>query len=101
MPTGVGRCCARKTFASRPAPHRELCADVAVGGFPDDESCTGHDSHQLMELALDCRNVWKDIGVIVFDVIDEERASMQVHELRALVEEGGVVLIGFDDKKGA
>jgi hypothetical protein len=38
--------------------------------------------------------------VIVFKVVQNSRARSVVHELGSLIEKGGVVLVGFDDKKG-
>src|SRR6185437_10915817 len=51
-----------------------------------------------MELPLDGGDVRIDVGVVVLEVVQDERARAVVDELRALVEEGGVVLIRLDDE---
>ena len=53
-----------------------------------------------MELAFDCFEVREDIAVVEFDVGNDEAPRTIVDELRALVEERGVVLVGLDDERG-
>ena len=69
--------------------------DAAVG---DDQAVAGHGAHQMVELGFDRRQVGKDVGVVVFEVVEDRRARPVVDELAALVEEGGVVLVGLDDE---
>ena len=57
-----------------------------------------HGAHQMMELALDRGDVGKDVGVVVFEVVEDRDRRPVVHELRALVEERGVVFVRFDDE---
>ena len=47
---------------------------------------------------LDGVEIGVDVGVIELDVGEDERVRKVVEELRALVEEGGVVLVAFDDE---
>jgi hypothetical protein len=54
----------------------------------------------VVELALDGGQVVKDVGVVELQVVQDGRARAVVDELAALVEEGGVVLVGFDDETG-
>jgi hypothetical protein len=54
-----------------------------------------------VELALDRRHVREDVGVVVFKVVEDGHQRPVVHELAALVEEGGVVLIGLDHELAA
>ena len=39
-----------------------------------------------------------DVGVIEFDVGEDQRVGKVVQKLRSLVEEGGVVFVAFDDE---
>src|SRR5690606_41397089 len=43
--------------------------------------------------------VGEDVGVVVFQIVQNRRARTVMHELRPLVEEGGVVLVRLDDKR--
>ena len=52
----------------------------------------------MVELALDRRQVLEDVGVVVFEVVQDRGARPVVDELAALVEEGGVVFVGLDDE---
>ena len=52
-----------------------------------------------MELLLDGRQIFVDVGVIELEIVQDQRARTVVDELRALVEERGVVFIGFDDEE--
>ena len=52
-----------------------------------------------MELALDRGHVGEDVRVVVFEVVEDRDARVVMHELRALVEERGVVLVRFNDKR--
>ena len=56
-------------------------------------------SHQVMELSLDRRQIGKNVGVIVFEVVEDHGTRPVVHELGTLVAECGVVLVGLDDEK--
>ena len=68
----------------------------------DDHAATGgNGANQVVELALDGFQVFKDVGVIELEVVEQRRAGTVVHEFAALVEEGGVVFVGFDDEQGA
>src|SRR5215470_1768418 len=53
----------------------------------------------MMELRLYRGEVREDVGVIVFEVVDDECPWPVVHELRAPIEIRSVVFVGFDDKK--
>jgi hypothetical protein len=57
-------------------------------------------AHQVVELGLDGGQVRKDVGVVEFQVVQDGRARPVVHELAALVEECGVVLVGLDHEVG-
>jgi hypothetical protein len=53
----------------------------------------------MMELPLDGFHIGIDIRVVVFEVVEDRGKRPVVHELRALVEERGVVLVRFDDEE--
>ena len=55
----------------------------------------------MMELPLDGLDVFKDIGVIKFQIIQDQGMGAVMDELGALVEKGAVVLVCFDYKKVA
>ncbi len=59
-------------------------------------AAAGHGAHQVVELPLDGVEVVEDVGVVELEVVQHRRARAVVHELAALVEEGGVVLVCFD-----
>src|SRR5690606_20389471 len=40
----------------------------------------------------------ENVGVVVFEVVEDRDARPVMHELRALVEERGVVLVGLHDE---
>jgi len=50
----------------------------------------------VVELALDGGQVVEDVGVVELEVVEDGGARAVVHKLAALVEESGVVLVGFD-----
>src|SRR5438046_10605844 len=50
-----------------------------------------------MKLALDRCKIGEDIGMIELQVVQYCSAGAVMNELRALVEEGGVVLVSFYD----
>ena len=58
-----------------------------------------HGAHQVVELALDRGEVGIDVGVVEFEVVEDRGARPVVHELGALVEERGVVLVGLDHEE--
>ena len=53
----------------------------------------------MMELRLDRGEVGKDVGVVELEVVEHRGARPVVHELRALVEERRVVLVGLDHEE--
>ncbi len=55
----------------------------------------------MMELGLDGAQVGKDVGMIELEVVEDCRARTVMDELRALVAEGGVVLVGLDRRRRA
>ena len=52
-----------------------------------------------MELGLDRSEIRKNVRMIELQIVQDRRARQVVDELRALVEECGVVFIRLDDEK--
>jgi hypothetical protein len=89
------------------AAHRAPAAGVQHTGQaffqPVDHHATRgrHGAHQVVELALDGGQVVKDVGVVELQIVQHRRARAVMHELAALVEKGGVVFVGLNDKQRA
>jgi hypothetical protein len=60
---------------------------------------TRHGAQQMMELPLNRRQIGKDIGVIEFQVVQDQSARLVMDKLGALVEKRRVVFIRLDDKQ--
>ena len=90
---------AGKALERRPAAHGERLRQARVAGVPDDAAAAGDDAYQVMELPLDGADVGVDVGVIVLEIVEDQRARPVVHELGALVEERAVVFVGLDDEE--
>jgi hypothetical protein len=72
-----------------------------VAAIGDDQAVARHGAHQVMELGLDGAQIGKDVGVVVLQVVEHGGARPVMHELGALVEEGGVVFVRLDDEERA
>ena len=59
-----------------------------------------HGAHQVVELALNGREVVKNIRVVKLQIVQHGGARAVMHKLAALIEKRGVVFIGLDDKQG-
>lgn len=90
-----------RTFAAEarefaPAALGQHALQAGLRGIHHQPAGGRHGAHQMMELPLDGREVVEDVGVVELEVVEDRRARAVVHELAALVEEGGVVLVGLD-----
>ena len=65
----------------------------------NDKALTWDSAHQVVELALNRRQIREDIRVIELKVIQDRCAWAVMDELGALVEKGAVVFIGLNHKK--
>src|SRR5690606_29357932 len=72
-----------------------------LGAVGNNQPVTGDGADQVMKLPLNRRKVGEDVRMIVFQVVDDQRARTEMHEFGALVEERAVVLIGFDNEERA
>ncbi len=61
-------------------------------------ACARNGAHQVVKLALDGRQVVKNVGVVELQVVEHGGARPVVDEFAAFVEEGGVVFVRFDDE---
>ena len=52
----------------------------------------------MVELALNCSQIIKDIAVIKLQIIHYQRVAMVVDKLRALIKKGTVILIRLNNK---
>lgn len=84
-----------------PAAHRQHFGQMRVLAVDDQSATRRHRAHQVVELALDRGHVREDVGVVVFKVVEDGHQRPVVHELAALVEERGVVLVGLDHELAA
>ena len=84
----------------RPAPRASTRSSAASCAVHHQPSLGGHDAHEVVELGLDRGQVREDVGVVVLEVAQDRGARAVPDELGALVEEGGVVLVGLDHEEG-
>ena len=90
-----------EAFDRRPAAHRQHLGKARIFAVDDQSATAGHGPHKMMELTLDRGDVGKDIGVVVFEIVEDRHQRPVVHEFAALVEECGVVFVGFDHEFAA
>ena len=92
---------------SPPSPARStgvqhpIARTSSIRGSPGpghDAPAARHDPHDVMELALHVAEIVEDVGVVELEVVQDQDVRAVVHELRALVEKRGVVLVGLDDE---
>ncbi len=53
----------------------------------------------MVKLRLDSAEIRKDVCMIVFEIVQDHSPRAIMDELRTLVEERSVVLVGFDHEK--
>ena len=53
----------------------------------------------MMELFFDRGDVGVDVGVVELEIVEDHRPRPVMHELRAFVEESGVVFVGLDHEE--
>ena len=72
---------------------------VSGGTVEGDDATAARDQiHEALECGLDCVEILVDVGVIELDGGEDDGVGKVVQELRSLVEEGGVVLVAFEDE---
>ena len=71
---------------------------VRVVGVNENRTPARHNVDQTPKAGLDLVQVWKDIGVIKLNVIDDDGLGKVMKEFGALVEKSRVVLISFENE---
>ena len=88
-----------ETLHRRPAGPRQHPFQRRLVAVADDQTAGRQSPHKMMELRFDGRQVGKDVGVVELQIVQHQRAWMVVDELGALVTEGRVVFVSFDDEE--
>ena len=83
-----------------PAAHLAHRSEVVVGLREQHPAIARHCAHQVVELALDGGEIREYVRVIELQIVHHQGARMVVNKLGALVEEGAVILVRFDDEEG-
>ncbi|MNO97135.1 hypothetical protein D3C76_888320 [compost metagenome] len=83
-----------------PAAHLAHGGEVVVGLGEQYPAIARHGAHQVVELTLDGGEIREDVRVVELQVVHHQGARVVVDELGALVEEGAVILVRFDDEEG-
>src|SRR5674476_1019506 len=58
----------------------------------------GHRAQQVMKLALDGRQIIKNVGMIEFEIVEHDGARSIVDKLASLVKKSRVIFVGLDDE---
>ena len=82
----------------RPAAAFQDARQRGLAGVHDDAGRPRQRADEVVELRFDGCQVGKDVGVVELEVVQDRGARKVVDELRALVEERRVVLVGLDDE---
>ena len=82
-----------------PTTALEHAVKIRITAVADNQTVARHGAQQMMKLRFYGREVVENIRMIVFEVIQNRRARMVMHELGTFVEERGVVFVGFDDEE--
>src|SRR5437870_13614386 len=77
---------------------RNRFADRLTVPTGDQLSLARHQSHQATKRELHGVEIFVDVRMIEFNVIDDCDLRQVMHELRALIEVGGVVFVAFNDE---
>ena len=52
-----------------------------------------------MELALDCGQIFKNVSVVEFQIVQNDRTGTVMNELGTFVDKCRILLIGFDHEE--
>ena len=88
-----------KRSTSVQTPRASTRASASSSPLTTSSPLAGIGAHEVVELRFDRRDVRKDVGVVEFEIVEDRRARPVVDELRALVEERRVVLVGLDHEE--
>src|SRR5260370_7540530 len=77
----------------RAMSHIEKRREVRVVPVRQQQAVAGHQPDEVFESGLDGFEIFKNVGVVEFEVVEDGRLGQVVDELAAFVEEGGVVFV--------
>ncbi len=89
-----------KAHDRRPGAHLEHPVQRRLSVGDQQAAAPGDGAHQVVELPLDGGQVIEDIRVVELQVAQDGDLGAVVDELGALVEEGRIVLVGFNHEGG-
>ena len=72
--------------------------EVRVVAIGQEHAVTRHEPDEMFERSLDGREIFKNIRVVEFQVIEDRHFRQVMNKLAALVEKGGVVFVPLDDE---
>src|SRR5476649_2911838 len=75
---------AAEVFVLAPAAARNHALQGRLVAVDDEPAYAGHGAHQMVELGLDRAQIGEDVGVIVFEVVEDGGLGVIVDELAAL-----------------
>ena len=61
----------------------------------------GHGAHQVVKLRDDGFKVWKNIGMVIFQIIEYGHAWTVMNKLRALIKKCSVVFVRLNHEPGS
>src|SRR5690554_7428837 len=88
-----------KALPRRPAALSQSFLNGRYTSRRYDQPAGGHHPHQVMELTLDVGKTCENIGVVEFQVVDNQGARPVMHELGALIKKSTVVLVRLNHEK--
>ena len=88
-----------KFFYGRPAAFIQSILQALLLAVADDEAFRRYGAYQMMELGLNGSQIGKNVGVVEFQIVQNGGTRTVMYEFGAFVEKGGVVFVGFDNKK--
>ena len=77
---------------------RDALGDVGAAVVGHDESASRNQVHEALESGLDHFEIGVDVGVIEFNVGEDDCVRKVMEKFWPLVKEGGVVLVAFHDE---
>ena len=88
-----------KYFDRTPLAHVQHSPKGRFGAVDNQPARTRHNTHQMMELPLDSRNIGEDVSMIELKIVQDRGFGAIVDKLGALVEKCRVIFVSFDHEK--
>ena len=88
-----------KYFDRTPLAHVQHSPKGRFGAVDNQPARTRHNTHQMMELPLDSRNIREDVSMIELKIVQDRGFGAIVDKLGALVEKCRVIFVSFDHEK--